>query len=89
MAEGEGIGSTPKAMKKLTTVLSKNQKLHSMNVPGATEKFLKKVNIHAELFKQKTREEQAAVTKFIEEYRPILEAVKEARMVRTYLETDD
>jgi hypothetical protein len=30
---GMGIGSTEKNMKKLTTVLSKNQKLYSMNVP--------------------------------------------------------
>lgn len=27
----KGLGSTHKKMKKLTTVLSKNQKLHSMN----------------------------------------------------------
>jgi hypothetical protein len=31
-----GRGSGPKKMKKLTTVLSKNQKLHSMNVPELT-----------------------------------------------------
>lgn len=33
------IGKTPKKMKKLTTVLSKNQKLHSFNVPAVTKKF--------------------------------------------------
>jgi len=31
--EGKGIGSTKKHMTKLTTVLSKNQKLFSMNRP--------------------------------------------------------
>jgi hypothetical protein len=42
--EGEGIGTTAKHMKKLTTVLSKNQKLHSMNAPSPQE-LTKKINL--------------------------------------------
>jgi hypothetical protein len=44
-----GPGSGPKKMKKLTTVLSKNQKLHSMNVPELTTKFEHKLNVDNEL----------------------------------------
>ena len=43
--EGRGIGTTPKHMRKLTTVLSKNQKLNSMNVPHFTKKFENKANL--------------------------------------------
>jgi len=48
--EGEGIGSTLKAMKKLTTVLSKNQKLHSMNQLPPKE-FIRRVNLQNEVNK--------------------------------------
>jgi len=49
---GRGIGSTHKKMKKLTTVLSKNQMLHSMNAGTAiTGKFIQKVNLERELAK--------------------------------------
>ena len=47
--EWETIGSTAKKMKKLTTVLSKNQKLHSFNVPAITKKFERKSNLDREL----------------------------------------
>ena len=48
--DGDGIGSTLKAMKKLTTVLSKNQKLFSMNQPPPKE-FIKRVNLQTEVQK--------------------------------------
>ena len=48
--DGDGIGSTLKAMKKLTTVLSKNQKLFSMNQPPPKE-FIKRVNLQTEVNK--------------------------------------
>lgn len=57
---GETIGKTPKKMKKLTTVLSKNQKLHSFNVPNITKKFERKSNLENELRRQETRELIAA-----------------------------
>lgn len=44
-----------KKMKKLTTVLSKNQKLHSMNVPEVTAKFEHKINIQNELKREEVR----------------------------------
>ncbi len=47
--DGEGIGKTPKKMKKLTTVFSKNQKLHSFNVPALTKKFERKSNLDNEI----------------------------------------
>ena len=47
--EWETIGSTPKKMKKLTTVLSKNQKKHSFNVPAVTKKFEQKSNLEKEM----------------------------------------
>ena len=56
VAEWETIGSTPKKMKKLTTVLSKNQKLHSFNVPAITKKFERKSNLEKELRRQELRE---------------------------------
>lgn len=46
---GMTIGKTPKKMKKLTTVLSKNQKLNSFNVPLVTKKFERKANLENEL----------------------------------------
>ena len=47
--EWETIGSTKYKMKKLTTVLSKNQKLHSFNVPAITKKFERKSNLEKEV----------------------------------------
>ena len=49
VSEWETIGSTPKKMKKLTTVLSKNQKKHSFNVPAVTKKFEQKSNLEKEI----------------------------------------
>lgn len=72
--EGEGIGSTRKHMKKLTTVLSKNQKLHSMNKPTPKE-FNRKVNLENELRFQVRRELQATKVKFIEDNLPVFEAI--------------
>lgn len=56
MAEWEGIGTTTKKMKKLTTVLSKNQKLHSFNVPIVTKKFERKSNLQKELYRHEIRQ---------------------------------
>ena len=56
----ERIGSTHKKMKKLTTVLSKNQKLNSFNVPLITKKFERKCNLDNEVRKQVIREQIAA-----------------------------
>lgn len=74
-------------MRKLTTVMSKNQKLHSMNVPSSPE-LTKKVNLQNELQKQTYRIERAQKLKFIEENLPVLEAIQEAREVRVYLESE-
>ena len=60
MAEWEGIGTTAKKMKKLTTVLSKNQKLHSFNVPIVTKKFERKSNLQKELSRHEIRQQIAA-----------------------------
>lgn len=72
--EMEGLGSTPKKMKKLTTVLSKNQKLHSFNVPAITKKFERKTNLEGELRRHVIREQIAAKQEFIEANLPYLEA---------------
>ena len=74
----EGLGSTTKNMKKLTTVFSKNQKLHSMNIP-APAGFTTKVNLENEIARQEKRLAHAAREKFIEENLPVLEAIQEAR----------
>ena len=62
----KGIGSTRKNMNKLTTVLSKNQKLNSFNVHGITKKFETKTNLQNELYRHGIRQAQAAKTEFIE-----------------------
>jgi len=72
--DGDTIGKTPKRMKKLTTVLSKNQKLHSFNVPAITKKFERKSNLDNEVRRQVLREHIAAKQSFIEENLPYLEA---------------
>ena len=54
------IGQTPQKMKKLTTVLSKNQKLNSFNVPLVTKKFERKSNLANEVHRQEMRELQTA-----------------------------
>lgn len=74
ITEGMKIGQTPKRMKKLTTVLSKNQKLHSFNVPAITKKFERKSNLQRELLRQQMREHVAAKQAQIEASLPILEA---------------
>ena len=74
----KGLGSTPKKMKKLTTVLSKNQKLNSFNVHEITKKFETRTNLQNELHRYQIREAQAAKIAFIEENLPYLEAFQEA-----------
>ena len=64
--EGQTIGKTPKRMKKLTTVLSKNQKLHSFNVPAVTKKFERKSNLEKELSRHQMRVHIAAKQAFVE-----------------------
>lgn len=86
--DGDGIGSTLKAMRKLTHVLSKNQKLYSMNQPSPRE-FTKKVNLNQEVNKQKRNERLGQELKFVEENLPVLEAIKEAKEVRAYLLTEE
>lgn len=87
--EWESIGSTPQKMKKLTTVLSKNQKLHSFNVPLVTKKFERKSNLENELKRQEVREYIAAKQAFVEENLPYLEAFQEVKQVSQYLETEE
>ena len=53
-------------MKKLTTVLSKNQKLHSFNVPAVTKKFERKSNLEKELSRHQMRVHIAAKQAFVE-----------------------
>ena len=73
-------------MKKLTTVLSKNQKLNSFNLGSQiTSKFEFKVNLDRELIRHERREQIAAKNAFIEENLPYLEAFKEAQDVSVYL----
>ena len=52
--EGRGIGTSEKHMKKLTTVLSKNQKLYSMNQPTPSQ-FGRKVNLRNEVLRYEIR----------------------------------
>ena len=87
--DGEGVGSTPKKMKKLTTVLSKNQKLHSFNVPALTKKFERKSNLDNEIRRQLMREHIAAKQKFVEDNLPYLEAFQEVKKVGSYLNTEE
>ena len=63
--EGRGIGTTTKKMKKLTTVLSKNQKLYSMNQPTPSL-FNRKVNLENEKTKLTQQSLQALKQAFIE-----------------------
>ena len=69
-----GIGSTLKGMKKLTTVLSKNQKIASMNPYVNTLKFEVKVNIERALARDVLRKQEALSEAEIEQFRPQLEA---------------
>ena len=75
-------------MKKLTTVLSKNQKLYSMNQPPPKE-FIKRINLQTEVKKQLRSEKLGQELKFFEQNLPVLEAIKEARDVRAYLLTEE
>lgn len=70
-----GPGSGPKKMKKLTTVLSKNQKLLSMNVPELTARFEHKLNIDNELKRADARQHRLEKHRFIEQYLPQIEAI--------------
>lgn len=76
-------------MKKLTTVLSKNQKLHSFNVPAITKKFERKSNLENELRRQEIRQYIAAKQEFVEQNLPYLEAFQEVKKVSPYLETEE
>ena len=75
--------------KKLTQILSKNQKLHSVNVYSKTQKFEYKVNLENEKQRQLFREHMAQRNQLIEENQHIIEAIEEGKRVRAYFETDD
>ena len=76
-------------MRKLTTVLSKNQKLHSMNTPHKTKQFERKTNLSNEMRKQMIRQHLYARDTFIEANLPYIEAVQEAKQVSAYLKTEE
>ena len=76
-------------MRKLTTVLSKNQKLHSMNIPHKTKQFERKTNLSNEMRKQMIRQHLYARDTFIDANLPYIEAVQEAKQVSAYLKTEE
>ena len=79
LQDGEGLGSTKKKMKKLTTVLSKNQKLNSMNTPHKIKQFEHKSNLQNEMRRQRVRQHLFARDTFIEANQPYLEAIQETK----------
>jgi len=85
----DGPGSGPKKMRKLTTVLSKNQKLYSMNVPEITAKFEHKLNINNEFKREELRRTREAKNQFIDEHLPQIEAIQEAKKISAYLQTEE
>lgn len=81
------IPEEAKNQKKYTQSLSKNQKLHSINNKALTERFSESTPKTATLRRQKeiatSKQEQR---EFIEENRPALEAIMEAKRVQTYFQ---
>ena len=75
-------------MRKLTTVLSKNQKLHSMNNPEITARFERKINVDNELKREELRRFKQEQQRFIEDNLPQLEAIQDARKVKVYLTSE-
>ncbi len=69
--------------------MSKNQKLHSVNVYSKTQKFEYKVNLENEKQRQLFREHMSQRNHLIEANRPFIEAIEEGKRVHAYFETDE
>lgn len=72
--------------KKLTTVLSKNQKLSSFNDVEITAKFEKKVNFEKEMERLQRKFRSHQETSFIKNNETAFRAIFEGQRVETYFE---
>ncbi|TNV82125.1 hypothetical protein FGO68_gene12404 [Halteria grandinella] len=87
----ESISANPAEanQKKRTQVLSKNQKLHSINVYEKTKKFEYKINLENEKQRQIFRDKMSQKNQLIEENMHVIEAIEEGKRVAAYFQTED
>jgi len=78
-----------KNQRKRTQVLSRQQKLHSVNVYERTQRFEFKVNLENERQRQLFRDEMARRTQHREDNLHVIEAIEEGKRVAAYFETED
>ena len=89
MAPETASANPAKNQRKRTQVLSRQQKLHSVNVYERTQRFEFKVNLENERQRQLFREEMARRSAFKEANLHVIEAIEEGKRVAAYFETED